>query len=48
MTRCRACSTVLFAAALCGVFNGVLVSYLGVQPIIATLATGAMIGWMRP
>jgi ribose/xylose/arabinose/galactoside ABC-type transport system permease subunit len=27
----------LFAAALCGLFNGVLVSYLRVQPIIATL-----------
>ncbi len=27
----------LLAAALCGLFNGALVAYLGVQPIIATL-----------
>ncbi|MBD3307150.1 ABC transporter permease [candidate division KSB3 bacterium] len=30
-------STALLAAALCGMFNGILVSFIGIQPIIATL-----------
>lgn len=36
------CAIVLLSGAACGLFNGMLVVYGGIQPIIATLATGAI------
>ncbi len=43
---------VLLSGVLCGVLNGLVVVFGRLQPIIATLATGAMYGgvalWLRP